>query len=103
MRQEQSAPAPAPFLETDILSGELADLVGAGDAGKNAVGVAGLHFPQGKIGGDDGRVPVQERLVEMMVECRFSPRSLMQEKSWEATKALVNSVPRSSMISRSQP
>ena len=64
MRQEQSAPAPAPFLETDILSGELADLVGAGDAGKNAVGVAGLHFPQGKIGGDDGRVPVQSPFTD---------------------------------------
>ena len=45
----------------------------------------------------------RERLVEIIVGFLFRSLSLMQVNSWEATKALVNSVPRSSMIRRSHP
>ena len=40
--------------------------------------------------------------VEMIVDFFRRMRSLMQRKSWEETKLLVSSVPKSSMIRRSQ-
>ena len=43
-----------------------------------------------------------ERLVEISVLLWFRIRSLSSRNSWEATKLLTISVPRSSMISRSQ-
>ena len=42
------------------------------------------------------------RFVEMIVDFFRRMRSLMQRKSWEETKLLVSSVPKSSMIRRSQ-
>ena len=56
--------SPAPALKPDILSGQLAQFIGAGDAGKYPVRIAGLHLLEGEIGGNNGRMPVQAPLAD---------------------------------------
>ena len=54
----------ASSLQPYIFSGQFADLVSTCNSWKYPVGIAGLHFFQREVGGDDSWMPVQPPLAD---------------------------------------
>ena len=71
LRPDPSCAAPAASaLQPYIPACQFADLIGTGDAGKDPVGIAGLHLLERQIGGYNGGMPVELALADAGEELR---------------------------------